>query len=297
MTDEIKKEQSSVRSFRVTDDVMARFNAVKDDLKLNQDAALAMLINAYELERAKEVLPDRETEIANFQMKARELVDAFIFSLQLNADAEDRVRGEVVLKIETLERVIVDYQQKLEQAKQKIGVLEADKAQLEASITELDQLRLEMSKAMQDQEAMKISYEKQMKDKEEINAMLQEKLAEAEKKAAGYDPLKAERDALAADLSAAKDALTEQQRDSEIQAERAARAAEKAKEAAVAYVKDEAEEKVTVLREKLQQAQIDAVRQLRAADKESTAEIRKLEQENARLRELVASLQAKGEQQ
>jgi len=61
-------------------------------------------------------------------------------------------------------------------------------------------------------------------------------------------------------------------------------------------VKADAEERIGALREQLQQAQIDSERQLRAADKESAAEIRKLEQENARLRELVASLQAKGKQ-
>lgn len=295
MTEEIKKEQASVRSFRVTDDVMARFNAVKDDLKLNQDAALAMLINAYELEQAKEVLPDRETEIANFQMKARELVDAFLFSLQLNADAEDRIRGEVALKIESLEKTITEYQQKLEQERQKISAMEQEKAELEAAIAELAVLREQLAKAIQAQADAKSQHEKQMKDKEEIVSMLQDKLAEAEKKAAGYDPLKAERDALVADLSATKEAQKEQQRDSELQAERAARAAEKAQEAAVVAVKAEAEERIGALREQLQQAQIDAERQLRAADKESAAEIRKLEQENARLRELVASLQAKGD--
>jgi len=296
MSEELKKEQSSVRSFRVTDEVMARFNSIKDDLKLNQDGALGMLINAYELEQAKEALPDRETEIANFQMKAKELVDAFLFSLQLNADAEDRVRSEVALRIETLEKSLANYQAQLEAEKEKVKGLEGERAELQGAIAELAELREDLAKALRDQIEAKAQHDKQLEDKDSIVSMLQEKLADAEKKAAGYDELKQSRDALAGDLRAAQDAQREQQRNYELQAERDARAAEKAQEAAVAAVKADAEERIGALREQLQQAQIDSERQLRAADKESAAEIRKLEQENARLRELVASLQAKGKQ-
>ena len=81
MSEDIKREQPSVRSFRVTDDVMTRFREIQEDLKLTQDGALKMLVDAYELENAKNAIPDRETEISNFQTKASELVEAFILSL------------------------------------------------------------------------------------------------------------------------------------------------------------------------------------------------------------------------
>jgi len=294
MNEEIKKDQSSsVRSFRVTDDVMARFNAVKDDLKLNQDAALAMLINAYEMERAKEVLPDRETEIANFQMKAKELVDAFLFSLQLNADAEDRVRSEVALKMERLEKTIAEYQAKLEQEREKVSSLEAEKTGLEASISELEQLRFELSRAMQEQEEIKVHHDKQMKDKEDIISMLQDKLAVAEQEPAGYDVLKAEKDVLEVDLKAAQDEKKEMKHNFEMQTFTAARNAEKALETAVTAVKADADAKIADLKEQLHQTELDAERRLRAAENASAAEILKLEQEISSLRETIATLKAK----
>lgn len=302
MTDEIKKEQPNVRSFRVTDDVMSRFNGIKDELKLNQDAALAMLINAYELEQAKEVLPDRETEIANFQMKAKELVDAFLFSLQLNQDAEERVRCEVALKVETLEKALAKYQEELAGERDKVRTLQAEKNALEALSYEVEALKGELAEAKEEQDEAKALHEKQLSDKEEIISMLQEKLGAAEDKANGYDALKEEKDALGTQLTVAQEALKDQKNDFERQAERAAYEAEKAQNKAVEAVKAEMAQKIDELKERLQQAQIDAEHQLRVIEKESSAEIRgmeqelrKAEQENARLREKIANLEAKEE--
>lgn len=300
MSEENKKEQqSSVRSFRVTGDVMERFNSIKEELHLSQDGTLGLLVGAYEMEQAKKVLPSRETEIANFQMKARELVEAYLFSLQLNADAEDRVRADVALKIESLEKTISSFQAQVEQERAKVALLESEKAGLEASITELDQLRFELSKAMEEQAELKTLHAKQLADKENIISMLRDKLSASEEMVSDYARMKEAQNTISADLKAAQEALYKQQRDHELQMERASRAGEKALEAAVASVKAESAEKIDQLKNQLQQSQIDAERRLRESEKESAADIRKLEQEirgveqeNTRLREQLRLLKA-----
>lgn len=301
MSEETKKEQqSSVRSFRVTGDVMERFNSIKEELNLSQDGTLGLLVGAYEMEQAKKVLPSRETEIANFQMKARELVEAYLFSLQLNADAEDRVRADVALKIESLEKTIATFQAQVEQERARVALLEGEKAGLEASITELGQLRFELSKAMEEQAELKTLHEKQLIDKENIISMLQDKLSVSEEMVSDYARMKEAQDTLSADLKAAQETLYKQQRDHELHIERASRAAEKAQETAVASVKAESAEKIDQLKNQLQQAQIDAERRLRESEKDSAAEIRKLEQEirgveqeNTRLHEQLRLQKAK----
>lgn len=301
MSEETKKEQqSSVRSFRVTGDVMERFNSIKEELNLSQDGTLGLLVGAYEMEQAKKVLPSRETEIANFQMKARELVEAYLFSLQLNADAEDRARADVALKIESLEKTISSFQAQVEQERAKVALLEGEKAGLEASITELDQLRFELSKAMEEQTELKTLHEKQLADKENIISMLRDKLSASEEMVSDYARMKEAQNTLSAELKDAQEALYKQQRDHELQIERASRAAEKALEAAVAAEKAESAEKIDQLKNQLQQAQIDTERRLRESEKESSAEIRKLEQEirgveqeNTRLHEQLRLLKAK----
>ena len=257
------------------------------------------MVGAYEMEQAKKVLPSRETEIANFQMKARELVEAYLFSLQLNADAEDRVRADVALKIESLEKTISSFQAQVEQERAKVALLESEKAGLETSITELDQLRFELSKAMEEQAELKTLHEKQLADKENIISMLRDKLSASEEMVSDYARMKEAQNTISADLKAAQEALYKQQRDHELQMERASRAGEKALEAAVASVKAESAEKIDQLKNQLQQSQIDAERRLRESEKESAADIRKLEQEirgveqeNTRLREQLRLLKA-----
>lgn len=292
MSEEIKKEQASVRSFRVTDDVMSRFKSLQDEMGLTQDRALKMLVEAYELEQAKNAIPDRETEIANFQQKASELVEAFLHSLQLNQDAEARIRGEVDLQLRSKDETIAEYQQRLQQERAIIEALEARQGELEEAAAEVDVLKKDLAKAHQEAQEAKSKHEKQLSDKDSIATMLTEKLAAAEQKAKGYDELRSQFDALAADLKASQETVKEQKREFELQAERAARSAEKAQEAAVAAVKAEMNQTITSLRGELQTVQIEAERQLRASEKEAAAEIRSLEKDNASLREQMAQLRA-----
>lgn len=120
------KQQPTVRSFRVTDEVMSKFKEIQDEMKLTQDAALKMLVGAYEMEKAKNAIPDRETEIANFQAKTNELVEAFLHSLQLNQDAEARARSEVAIQMKSKDETIIDLQEKNETLKAKFEELTAE---------------------------------------------------------------------------------------------------------------------------------------------------------------------------
>ena len=84
---ENKKEQATVRSLRITDDVMALFKQIQSETGYTQDGVLKMLINSFQLEKARSILPDREVEISNFQNKLNEILDAYVHSLQLNLDS------------------------------------------------------------------------------------------------------------------------------------------------------------------------------------------------------------------
>lgn len=288
-----EKEVAIPRSLRLSDSAMERFNAIKDDLKLNQDGAMKMLLKAFEMEDMKTVMADRETEISNFQLKVQELIDAYVFSLQLNADAEKRVRQEFSLKIESMEKTIANYQVTLEEANTMISTLKGEKVQLETSLVEVNQLRIDLERSMDSQVEFKAIYDKQLRDKDELLSMLQDKLTAASEKAEAYDRLLDEKNTLLSELMALQSSNKEREHQFELQTERAARAAEKEQEIAVAAVRAEATQTVSRLQQQLQQAQIDAERQMRTVEKEYSAEIRALDQENARLRELIAGLQPK----
>lgn len=263
---EEKREQASVRSFRITNDVMGRFKELQDEMNLTQDGALKMLVDAYELEQAKNAIPDRETEISNFQAKANELVDAFLHSLQLNQDAEARIRSEVAMQLESKDKIIVDLQKQLDGTRDLLTASESAAMDLQNTMEIVEKAAREA--AENEKKALAA-----LKDKEEINAMLAGKLKDAEQKAADYPEMQKKLDAVNNELNNALQTIRDNQKDAEIAAERAAAD----KERALVAAEKAHQEELQKLYDK-----IEALRDERSDLKD---EIRKLQNENEKLKE------------
>lgn len=214
MTEEIKKEQASVRSFRITDEVMGRFKEIQDETGLTTDGALKMFIASYEMEQAKNTIPDRETEITNFQTKANQLVEAFLYSLQLNQDAETRIRSDVELQLKSKDEQIIKLQAEV-RAKEELAVT-ANTAAFDA-----ENKRKQAEQAMKDAQDKAATAEKTADDKIKIADMLQVKLTEAEAKLEDYPALKERCNVLEKDLSEALRTIEINKKDAEIAQERA----------------------------------------------------------------------------
>jgi hypothetical protein len=272
MAEEVKKEQASVRSFRITNDVMGRFKELQDEMNLTQDGALKMLVDAYEMEQAKNAIPDRETEISNFQMKANELVEAFLHSLQLNQDAEARIRSEVALQLESKDKVIADLQKQLDETKEMLTASETVALEAQNVIDTLDRV----VKETRESESKALA---SLKDKEEINSMLAGKIKDAEQQLADYPELKKKLDTVNAELNNAVQAIKDNQKDTAIAAERAA--ADKAR--AVASVERDLEK---AHKDEMQRL-YDKIEALQEERFELKDKFRSLESENERLRKLV----------
>lgn len=272
MAEEVKKEQASVRSFRITNDVMGRFKELQDEMNLTQDGALKMLVDAYEMEQAKNAIPDRETEISNFQMKANELVEAFLHSLQLNQDAEARIRSEVALQLESKDKVIADLQKQLDETKEMLTASETVALEAQNVIDTLDRV----VKETRESESKALA---SLKDKEEINSMLAGKIKDAEQQLADYPELKKKLDTVNAELNNAVQAIKDNQKDTAIAAERAA--ADKAR--AVASVERDLEK---AHKDEMQRL-YDKIESLQEERFELKDKFRSLESENERLRKLV----------
>lgn len=272
MAEEVKKEQASVRSFRITNDVMGRFKELQDEMNLTQDGALKMLVDAYEMEQAKNAIPDRETEISNFQMKANELVEAFLHSLQLNQDAEARIRSEVALQLESKDKVIADLQKQLDETKEMLTASETVALEAQNVIDTLDRV----VKETRESESKALA---SLKDKEEINSMLAGKIKDAEQQLADYPELKKKLDTVNAELNNAVQAIKDNQKDTAIAAERAA--ADKAR--AVASVERDLEK---AHKDEMQRL-YDKIEDLQEERFELKDKFRSLESENERLRKLI----------
>lgn len=308
MTEEMKKSSANVRSFRVTDDVMARFKEIQDEMGLTHDGALKMLVDAYELDRAKNAIPDRETEISNFQTKANELIEAFIFSLQLNQDAEARIRSEFALQLQTKDETIANYQEQLKTVQNRLNEYMGLEQQLLDTQISKAGVEREFAAFKDAQDLVSNQHTKQLADKESIVSMLTDKLSAAEQKADGYDELREKYKESVEVQKSLKQEISNMQREIEISSERAQtefnqkikdlqhehelnieralRAAEKGREEAIREIKDKCSEEV----QKAQNALLEATKEAQRSEREQALEIRSLEHKISELQQELSHL-------
>ena len=105
----IMSEELKNKSFRISEDTTDRFRSICADFD-NQNTALSALISAYEIQNAKAVLSTRQTELEDYDVHLQALQRAFLQSLELNSNAEDRIRNEFARQLDTKDKTIADYQ-------------------------------------------------------------------------------------------------------------------------------------------------------------------------------------------
>ena len=91
-------------------------------------------------------------------MKINEIMEAFLYSLQLNQDAEERVRSDVALQLQSKDKTIADLQNQI------------DKLQ-----NMLQSSRDEIAKALNSQKAAEDNYNTSLSKIEQLEAMLNDK--------------------------------------------------------------------------------------------------------------------------
>lgn len=110
MNDEMK-----VRSFRISDSVSEKFKAFCSDFD-NQSVALDSLISAYEVQNARAILTERQTDIADYDTHIQAIQSAFLRSLEINENAEQRIRAEFNNVLNSKDQIIVQLQAEKAQA-------------------------------------------------------------------------------------------------------------------------------------------------------------------------------------
>ena len=109
-------EELKVRSFRLSEEVFEKIKHLSEDFD-NQNAAMESLISAYELQSAKAVLTDRQTDIADYDTHLQAIQSAFLHSLEINENAERRIRAEFQNLLSSKDEMIMMLQEQLEASK------------------------------------------------------------------------------------------------------------------------------------------------------------------------------------
>ena len=241
MNDEIK-----VRSFRISDSVAEKFKAFCGEFD-SQNAALDSLITTYEMQNAKSVLMDRKTEIAEFDTHIQAIQSAFLRSLELNENAEQRVKTEfnslLSSKDETIMQLQAEKAKALEQTEQYKTSYDKVVQDTDKQLKAMQEKVSENSQALQNEKERADTEQKAREQAETISAMLSGQIKELQEQLAQLKAQNAEQaettsSKLADELMKLKSAYSEVQRTlAEEQASRTKElaATERERETAVKY--------------------------------------------------------------
>lgn len=273
-------EELKNRSFRISDETTEKFRQLCGDFA-NQNVALNALISAYEIQQAKAVLTDRQTDVSDYDAHLQALQTAFLHSLEVNENAESRIRQEFQRQLESKDSTISDLQERIKQAESdtervteqaKISTAEAN-ARVEQAKNEVDSLHKELTSAnkqVSELSARLESVQSQVTDKQQIidnlnqqltaAKVLTEKAESAETRAIKAETelntikseLSEEKKLHESDVKELKQQLASQQTTAEQSAQVAERLAEVAKREALADLKEKYIAELDELRKRVQ---------------------------------------------
>lgn len=274
-------------NFRIDQETADAFRKFCEDNGMNQAQGFDHIMQVVEMDRAKAAAPGRITEIEGFEKSVKDIMAAFLYSIEVNQNAEGRIREQFASDLDRKDKTIDELRQKAEQ-------LQAEKDAAEATAAEAVKAKDQAEKDAAAAEKVRIAAEKTAEDKQTIADTLAAKLAEAEKKAEGYDDLKTALSSSEDARKAAEQQIKDVQRDAAEAARDAAREAEKAREQAVREASDVLQAQIASLRDELRTSKSETDAARRDADTAKTAAIAELsETHRVELAEIRAKLDAR----
>lgn len=105
-----------VFSVRADEATIAQLEKLADESGMKKTELLPALLSAYATEQAKGALPGRASEIENVESLLAQIKTAYLASLELNANAEARIRTEYEARIASNEQAVESLKEKAERA-------------------------------------------------------------------------------------------------------------------------------------------------------------------------------------
>lgn len=193
-------------NFRLDEESVAAFRQYCEEQKINHAKGFDHLLEMIKIEQSKNAMPDRKTDIDDFECHINKLLEAYRHSLEINANAEQRVQERFTADISRRDRELDELKAELDKLKIEKETAEATAA----SAVEAKKVAEKNEKIATDQaEALKKSAD----DQERIIAMLNANLAEKEEKLTGYTDLAAAEQAAQKKVHELEQALNDAKKD------------------------------------------------------------------------------------
>ena len=105
-------------SARLEEEQIEKIKTLSSELGINQAELIDKLITVYEIAESKNILKGLETDITDFESHLQSLQSAFLHVLEINANADNRIRSEFKNQIESKENIIIDLQEQIRTTKE-----------------------------------------------------------------------------------------------------------------------------------------------------------------------------------
>lgn len=169
-------------NFRLDTDTTKAFRDFCDQQGFNQAEGFNYLLQTLALDQTKNQLSERQTEIKQFEQSIKTLQTLYLSSLELNANAEARVKEQFSADLVRKDKTI-------DELREKISSIENQKATAELAAKEALSIKAAAEEKQKNVEEKLETAQKSASDTERINIMLSAKLTEAEEKLNSYDTL------------------------------------------------------------------------------------------------------------
>ena len=183
MKEEKTTKESKQVNFRIDPDSAEAFRQFCTSHGMNQAQGFDHLMQILELNNAKAATPGRIVEIENFERLLKEILSAYINSIELSSNAELRVQEHFRSDLKRKDQTI-------DELREQIKLMETEKKDSDTATTALREeqkhLQEQAQYAIEQMEAAK----KAASDREEMNRILQLQNQELQQKLVRYDALK-----------------------------------------------------------------------------------------------------------
>lgn len=170
-------------NFRINQESADTFRKYCEENGFSQAEGFDTLIKLAELDKAKTAMPGRAVEIEGFEKLMKDVLSAYLYSLEVYNTTEERIREKFSDTLNSKEKTISDYQKKEAE-------LQESKAAAEATAQASAQAAAQAIKDMETAKEQAETSNKLAEERSRTIASLADKLAITEEKAAGYDDLK-----------------------------------------------------------------------------------------------------------
>lgn len=100
------------KSFRIDDETSEKIKQIASDIGGNQQETLSKLIESYEFQKGKSVIPERRAEIETFENHANILTRMFMKNLEENQNTKELIRSEFDAQLISKDTIIKELQDK-----------------------------------------------------------------------------------------------------------------------------------------------------------------------------------------